>query len=109
MSGQFIPQVNIFQGIEGPKMSTSLAPLRLEPMSENSAVNFKNTMQNLVSELNQTASAPDKVMQDAITGNGADIHDVMIAMSKAEMSVNIATTVTTKIIQAYDKVMSIQV
>ena len=38
-----------------------------------------------------------------------DIHDVMTAMAKSEISVNVATQLTGKVIQAYDKVMQIQV
>ena len=38
-----------------------------------------------------------------------DVHDVMIAMSKSEISVNVATTAVGKVIQAYDKIMQIQV
>ena len=38
-----------------------------------------------------------------------DIHDVMIAMSKSEITVNVATQAVGKVIQAYDKVMQIQV
>jgi len=33
----------------------------------------------------------------------------MIAMSKAEVGLNIATQMTTKVIQAYEKIMAIQV
>ena len=47
-------------------------------------------------------------MEDVILGNDPDIHDVMIAMSKAELTVNLATQMTSKVIQAYEKVMSIQ-
>ena len=38
----------------------------------------------------------------------ADIHDVMTAMAKAELGVTVATNITTKIVQAYDKIMQIQ-
>ncbi len=38
-----------------------------------------------------------------------DKDDVMVAMSKAEIAVNVATTATGKIIQAYDKIMQIQI
>ena len=41
--------------------------------------------------------------------NNIDIHDVMTAMAKSEITVNIATTAVGKVIQAYDKVMQIQV
>ena len=39
----------------------------------------------------------------------ADIHDVMTAMAKAEINVNVATQFTGKIIQTYDKIMQLQV
>ena len=38
-----------------------------------------------------------------------DIHDVMTAMAKAEINVNVATQITGKIIQTYDKIMQMQV
>lgn len=41
--------------------------------------------------------------------NNVDIHDVMTAMAKSEISINVATQITGKVIQAYDKVMQIQV
>ncbi|MBQ3818984.1 flagellar hook-basal body complex protein FliE, partial [bacterium] len=36
-------------------------------------------------------------------------HDVMTAMAKSEIAVNVATQLTGKVIQAYDKIMQIQV
>ena len=63
-------------------------------------------MENLNNDLN----APDNLLKDAMTGNNnVDIHDVMTAMAKSEISVNVATQVVGKVIQAYDRVMQIQV
>ena len=70
---------------------------------------FKNVMANLTSDLNNSVNAPDQMLQDSVAGNGVDIHDVVIAMSKAEIGVNIATQLTTKIVQSYEKIMAIQV
>ena len=54
--------------------------------------------------------APDNLLKDVMMGNeNVDIHDVMTAMSKAELSISIATTITGKVIQAYDKIMQIQI
>ena len=41
--------------------------------------------------------------------SNVDIHDVMTAMAKAELGVNIATGITGKVIQAYEKITQIQV
>ena len=54
--------------------------------------------------------APDNLLKDVMMGSeNVDIHDVMVAMSKAEISVNVATTAVGKVIQAYDKIMQIQI
>ena len=44
-----------------------------------------------------------------LAGDGTDIHDVINSINKAEISVTVATQVLTKIVQAYDKIMQIQV
>ena len=55
-------------------------------------------------------NAPYKLLSDLVAGrNGVDVHDVMIAMSQAEVTLPVATTAVTKVIQAYDKISQIQV
>jgi flagellar hook-basal body complex protein FliE len=71
---------------------------------------FKGVMSGLVSNLNTQMNAPDQLLQASMNGDSSvDIHDVMTAMSKAEISVNVATQLTSKVIQAYDKIMQISV
>lgn len=71
--------------------------------------NFKSVFSGLIENFNQELNAPDQLMKDVMEENGnADIHDVMTAMAKAELGVTVATNITTKVIQAYDKVMQIQ-
>lgn len=73
-------------------------------------VSFKGVMSGLAQNLNQEMNAPDQLLKDSMSGNSdVDIHDVMTAMAKAEISVNVATQLTTKVIQAYDKIMQISV
>ena len=74
-----------------------------QPIEEKSGV-YNTT--NFNNELN----APDDMLKDVMSGNtNIDIHDVMIAMSKSEITVNVATQAVGKVIQAYDKIMQIQV
>ena len=71
---------------------------------------FKDTIAGLAGNLNQQMNAPDNLLKKVMNGDDdVDIHDVMTAMAKAEMSVSIATQVTSKVIQAYDKIMQISV
>lgn len=109
MQNKFTPLIDVVNSISDGKLNTSLSPMRLKPVNQPETTSFSQVMGNLVSDLNTSVNAPDEVLQNAITGNGADVHDVMIAMSKAEIGLSIATQITGKVIQSYEKIMSIQV
>ena len=62
----------------------------------------------MISEMNEITSKPDKLMNDAMQGK-ADIHDVMASIAQSELTVQTATTITSKILQTYEKIMQIQI
>ena len=113
MSNGFFPSIDLAGRIQNSKIDTGISPMpsmRMDAISDTNAVSFKGVMTNLAGNLNQEINAPDQLLKDAVTGNNnVDIHDVMTAMAKAELSVNVATQITSKVIQAYDKIMAIQV
>jgi len=113
MNNSFFPKIDIVGRIQASKLDTgfnNMGAIRLDTVGETQGTSFKGVMSGMVSNLNQDISAPDQLLKDAMTGNGdVDIHDVMTAMAKAEISVNVATQVTSKVIQAYDKIMQISV
>ena len=106
----YIPKPEVKEDMGETKLSTFANPMRMKALDNSPEIpDFKQVMGNMLGELNSVTKAPDQALQDSITNNGADIHDVMIAISKAELGINIATQITTKVVQAYEKVMSIQV
>lgn len=113
MTNGFFPKVDIVGRIDNGKLDTNFAgfaPARLEGIEESDNTNFKSVMSGMVSNLNQEINAPDQLLKDAMSGNNnVDIHDVMTSMAKAELGISVATQVTSKVIQAYDKIMQIQV
>jgi len=106
----FTPKVQLRADISETKLNTLDEPMRMDRITDpDGTPSFNDVMKSLVKNLDTTVKAPDQVLQDAITGNNADVHDVMIAISKAEIGLNLATSITTKVVQSYEKVMSIQV
>lgn len=88
----------------------SFPGVKLNSLEETPTTNFKGVMSNLASNLNNQINAPDELMTKTMNGDtSVDIHDVMTAMAKAEISVSVATQITSKVIQAYDKIMQITV
>jgi len=70
---------------------------------------FQNVLSTTLGNVNQTLQQPDRLVQQALMGGKVDIHDVMLANSKAELTVNIASQTITKAVQAYDRILQIQV
>ena len=83
---------------------------RMQRIEKPETVDFKGVMSGLVENLNTTLNEPDNLLKDAMMGSqNVDIHDVMTAMSKAELGISVATQITGKVIQAYDRIMQLQV
>ena len=109
MKDIFVPKLKLSADISETKLNTIDSPMRMNNIFKTEETpDFKDVFVDLVKDIDTTMKAPDQMMESAMLGNGADIHDVMIAMSKAELSINIATQMTSKVVQAYEKVMSIQ-
>ncbi len=107
-----IQNADLFGSIQASKLDTqfSMPSARLDSVEKPETGNFKAVFSGLVENLNKEMEKPDELMVDLMNGNkNVDIHDVMIAMSKAELGVNVATQITGKIIQSYEKIMQIQV
>jgi flagellar hook-basal body complex protein FliE len=92
-----------------PKWEAAPAITGLQGSSPADGVgNFRDLAINLV---NQTSASTDKteaLMQDMMNGGKADVHDVIIANTQAELSINLMTATLTKLIQAYDRILQIQ-
>ena len=94
-----------------PSMQSQMAFGRVSNLeSTNAASSFKDVLTNMVSNVNEQMNKPDDLLAKAASGTGeVDVHDVMIAMSKAELTLTVATNAVSKVIQAYDKIVQIQV
>lgn len=112
-NGFYTPRIDLTGRIQ----NSPVGNIGMNPMSsmnidsvDKPESSFKNVMSGLAQNFNQELNAPEKLLKSAMSGDSdVDIHDVMTAMAKAEISVNVATQVTSKVIQAYDKIMQISV
>lgn len=110
MTNDFLQKVDLTGHIQNAPMEfNSMPSINLDTTDETSS-NFKDVMSGLAQNINQDLNAPDQLLKSAMAGDkNVDIHDVMTAMAKAELSINVTTQITTKVIQAYDKIMQISV
>ncbi len=111
-NNSYFPKYDLAARIQHTKFDSGMKmpSARLDSVEKPETQNFKQVMSGLVENLNNEISAPDNLLKDVMQGNqNVDIHDVMVAMSKSEISVNLATQFTGKVINAYDRIMQINI
>ena len=113
MFNGFYPRYDLEARIQHTKLDSwghDFPRAHMNRVEEVGTADFSSVMSGLVENLNTQMEAPDNLLKDVMMGNqNVDVHDVMTAMSKAELSISVATTITGKVIQAYDKIMQIQI
>ncbi len=68
---------------------------------------FKKALGKSVEELNRLSNEADLRVQEMLTGE-KDIHEAMIAMEKAGISLRLMIQVRNKILAAYEEIMRMQ-
>lgn len=112
MSNSYFPQYDLAGRIQHTKFAQgyNMPSIRLDRVEKPETQDFKQVFSGLMENFNQELNAPDNLLKDVMQGNkNVDIHDVMIAISKSEISVNLATQMVGKAINAYDRVMQINI
>lgn len=79
-----------------------------EQNSESSKA-FSDLFKQKLSEVNQMQKDSQAMTASFAAGETDNIHDVMIAAEKAKIGVNLTTAVQTKVIDAYNEIMRLQV
>ena len=108
----YIPKYELAGRIQHTKFASgyNMPSVRLDRVEKPETSDFKQVFSGLIENFNNNLNAPDDLLKDVMQGNNnVDIHDVMIAMSKSEISVNVATQMVGKVINAYDRIMQINV
>ena len=113
IQNRIVPNIDIFSDL------SSVRPVPTGDFSKNSfgvgsvnsdGMDFKTVLSGMVSNLNNEMQKPDQLLSEQMSGNpDVDIHDVMTAISKAELGVTVATQVTSKLITAYNSIMQISI
>lgn len=62
---------------------------------------FGGTLSELVGNVNQTQKESQKAVQDFISGNGVELHEVMIAGAKAKTSLELLMELRNKTVDMY--------
>jgi flagellar hook-basal body complex protein FliE len=70
---------------------------------------FGSMLKNEMSRVNQMQMTANDNMQDYATGGEIPLHQVMMSVNKAEMSLKLATQVRNKMVNAYQDIARMQI
>ncbi|BEP29383.1 flagellar hook-basal body complex protein FliE [Helicovermis profundi] len=87
------------------KVNANLSPKNTTNVTTN---NFSNYLLNALDKVNESEIDSNKMDQLLAVGDVENLHEVMIASQKAEVTLDFAVEVRNKIMDAYKEIMRIQ-
>jgi flagellar hook-basal body complex protein FliE len=71
--------------------------------------NFSDFIKSTISEVNQSQAEGDLSIQKLHSGEAQNLHDVMISVEQADISLRMLVQIRNKAIQAYEEIMRMQI
>jgi flagellar hook-basal body complex protein FliE len=69
---------------------------------------FGATLKNAISQVNELSDSSDQKVAELVQGDRQDVHNVMIAVEKADIAFQLMMQVRNKIVNAYQEVSKLQ-
>jgi flagellar hook-basal body complex protein FliE len=97
----------IFPGLPNiPTVPTS--PTAPTGIDDDAGGGFGSVLNQAIDKVSELSDTSDKQVSDLVQGNRSDIHNVMIAVEKADVAFQLMMQVRNKIVNAYQEVSKLQ-
>jgi len=100
MSNTITSGLPVFPGTEPTKPTA--------PASTENSGGFGSTLKNAINQVNDLSDTSDQQVTELLQGDRQDIHNVMIAVEKADIAFQLMMQVRNKIVNAYQEVSKLQ-
>lgn len=75
-----------------------------ENLEKTDKVEFSSVLEKVISDVNESQLISNEKVDKFIKGEDVAVHDVMIAMNEAQMSMQLLIEVRNKIVEAYQEI-----
>jgi len=89
--------------------SISYNPLKKQDMMNKSSKNFSGYLTEALNAVNSRQVEADELMRDFALGQNQNLHDVILAAEKADLSLQFTLQMRNKIVDAYQEIMRMQI
>ncbi|HKK01559.1 MAG TPA: flagellar hook-basal body complex protein FliE [Desulfuromonadales bacterium] len=90
-------------------LNTLSSPQQQAGSQASGGSSFVDAIKEAVDKTNQEQLSADKAAQDLGAGKTSNIHQVMISMEKADISMRLMVQMRNKVMDAYNTIMNMQV
>lgn len=98
--------IRLIQGMQwNPSSPTSAQP----PSKAPDQGSFGALLERVLEETNRLQLEADAAVERLMTGRGENLHQAMIALAKAEVSLQFVIQVRNKMVEAYQELMRMQI
>jgi flagellar hook-basal body complex protein FliE len=91
-----------------PAFTGTLPTSPTVPSSSETEGGFGATLKNAISQVNELSDNSDQKVAQLVQGDRQDVHNVMIAVEKADIAFQLMMQVRNKIVNAYQEVSKLQ-
>jgi flagellar hook-basal body complex protein FliE len=70
---------------------------------------FADIIKSTIQQVNQAQNTGEKAIEDLNTGNADSLHEVMLAVEEADISLKMLVQMRNKALSAYDEIMRMQI
>ena len=98
-----------FDAMSGANVVTQIPNTAVPPASAANGSDFGNLVLNGIDQLQGLTHKADNLAVQAATGNLTNIHDYTIAASEAQVATQLTTAVRNQALDAFNKILQMQV
>ena len=99
--------ISMTQGMIQPIQA--LETRSISDSAEVSAANFKDLLKRALTDLNASQVGANESIKNLATGGEENLHDVMISMEKASLTLQYAIQIRNKVLESYQSVIQMQI
>jgi flagellar hook-basal body complex protein FliE len=76
---------------------------------QNPKTSFVDQLKNAMSEVNELQTQRETMVEQMVTGEATEVHDVMIAAKESQLAFELLLEIRNKLLESYQEIMRMQV
>lgn len=89
--------------------NTTIGVQAQPPSQAPDRIDFKELLNTAVKSVSETQTGADDAISKLASGQNIELHNVMLAAQKAQLTLQLAIQVKTKVTEAYQEIMRMQI